>query len=274
MIGGFMLNFSTDLVFGIFDSNVNMKKAPRTDERTVQCHELEFFPEDGKACYIDGSEHIVKRGMILCAKPGQKRFSVLPMKCYYIRLFNKDCREAAILDSFPSCTYAAPEKADFLGGLFLKLGACFIGNTTGISKELHLHSLYYEILYECDKIISPESLLIVSEANADIPVLKAKDYLDAHFRESCTLETLSEKVHLSPNYLHTLFRERLGKTPLDYLTDKRIENAKRLILSGEYSLLEIALDSGFCSQSHFNKVFRQKTGFTPAQYRRDLTSKY
>ena len=58
------------------------------------------------------------------------------------------------------------------------------------------------------------------------------------------------------------------------MTDKRVRRAKRLIAAGERSMLEIALETGFCSQSHFNKVFREATGFTPAAYRRRLLEQY
>ncbi|MBP3397122.1 MAG: helix-turn-helix transcriptional regulator [Clostridia bacterium] len=55
---------------------------------------------------------------------------------------------------------------------------------------------------------------------------------------------------------------------------RRIEQARRLISAGDKSMLEIALELGFCSQSHFNKVFKKETGMTPAAYRRGMLERY
>ncbi len=268
-----MLDPENDFTCGIFDSTVTRKKTERTEERTVGCYELEFFPEAGGVSVVDGAPHEVKRGMLLCARPGQKRWSVLPVKCAYIRLFAAASREAEILSAFPVCAYADPESADLLDGLFLKLGVCFLDRATGEAGALRIHSLFYKLLYECQKAVMRKDASLPANV-ADVPVLQVREYIDEHFKEPCTLEMLAQTVHLSPNYLHTLFRKRLGKTPLEYLTEKRIAYAKRLLLAGKYSLSEIALDAGFCSQSHFSKVFRQKTSCTPTQYLRHLMAEY
>jgi len=59
-------------------------------------------------------------------------------------------------------------------------------------------------------------------------------------------------------------------TPFAYVLKKRIAHAQRFIMAGDKSMLEIALETGFCSQSHFNKAFRAATGTTPVQYRKQL----
>jgi AraC-like DNA-binding protein len=63
-------------------------------------------------------------------------------------------------------------------------------------------------------------------------------------------------------------------TPYAAVTAKRVEQAQRLIAAGDKSMLEIALELGFCSQSHFNKVFKKETGMTPALYRRSVLARY
>jgi AraC family transcriptional regulator len=58
------------------------------------------------------------------------------------------------------------------------------------------------------------------------------------------------------------------------VSERRINKAKKLIASGEKTMSQIALETGFCSQSHFNKVFKEKTGQTPIAYRRALLEQY
>jgi AraC-like DNA-binding protein len=102
----------------------------------------------------------------------------------------------------------------------------------------------------------------------------AREYINEHFTERCSLRDIAEAVNVSPNYLHTAFKEAFGETPYAYVTRKRIEKAKRLIAAGRESMLTIALETGFCSQSHFNKVFKAHTGMTPKEYRNSIVDIY
>ena len=55
---------------------------------------------------------------------------------------------------------------------------------------------------------------------------------------------------------------------------KRIEKAKKLLMLGEKSLIEIALETDFSSQSYFTKIFKEQTGITPAMYQKELSKPY
>ncbi|MCR5847937.1 MAG: AraC family transcriptional regulator [Lachnospiraceae bacterium] len=99
------------------------------------------------------------------------------------------------------------------------------------------------------------------------PILFCLNYIDSHFNEKIILEDIAEKTGLHPCYLATLFKKETGKTFGNYLTEKRIETSKALLSKTDYSFTQIACSLAFCSQSHFTKVFRQHTGFTPKQYR-------
>ena len=60
----------------------------------------------------------------------------------------------------------------------------------------------------------------------------------------------------------------MGKTPHDYLIDRRMSEAMDMLVSTEYELSRIAYECGFGSQSYFNSVFKEKTGLTPREYRK------
>ena len=99
------------------------------------------------------------------------------------------------------------------------------------------------------------------------PVLQCLNYIDSHFNEKIYLENVAAEAGLNPCYLATLFKKETGKTFGNYLTDIRIETAKTLLIKTDYSYSEIAYSLAFCSQSHFTKTFRSRTGYTPRQFR-------
>lgn len=102
------------------------------------------------------------------------------------------------------------------------------------------------------------------------PVMLCLNYIASHFNEQITLGDLSEVTGLHPNYLSSLFKKELGETLREYLTRNRIEVAKSLLSRTDYTFLQISSSLAFYSQSHFIKVFREHTGYTPKQYRQNF----
>lgn len=261
---------------GIFDSRARRGAAHRTEDRRVECFEIEIFSEESGVSHIDGRAYPVKRGMVLCAKPGQIRYSELPIRCNFIRLQPGDELLDPILESMPDVSYVErSEDYESILGLMKKLGGCFVsGSKDDVSIQLlRINALLYETVYRIRREITGGVQLAKEDPHNRI-IAEAYGYIDENFTSHCTLAEIAECVHVSPNYLHTLFKGVTGQTPFEYVTQKRINKAKRLIMAGELTLLEIALACGFCSQSHFNKVFRECTGQTPAAYRKTLADRY
>ncbi len=95
-----------------------------------------------------------------------------------------------------------------------------------------------------------------------------REALNSRFDESPTLVELGRLVGIHPVHLAITFRRHIGCTIGEYLRNCRVEYARRRLSNSDTSLATIALEAGFADQSHFNRVFRRLTGFTPAQYRR------
>ncbi len=100
-------------------------------------------------------------------------------------------------------------------------------------------------------------------------IQKARRYIEERFAQGISLTELAEHVSLSPYYLLRVFRAEVGMPPYTYLESVRIRQAQRLIEAGK-SLVEVALDVGFSSQSHLTHRFKQIIGVTPGQYARQL----
>ena len=269
-----MLHPETDLQSGVFDSAVMRKNQVRSTDRTVTSYELELFHVDSGRSYVNGDGFTSRRGMLLCAKPGQIRHSEFPVRCSFIRLSAAGAaREgiSALLESLPVCTYLSDEESvERLIGSFATLNHRLIASSSSELRELRVNAAFLELFYRVIGLVRGSGT--GTEGGRLHPtVLKAYEYINEHYAEDCSLERLSDAVSMSKNYFHTLFTEQVGKTPYEYVTEKRIEQAKERIVAGERSMYEIALEVGFCSQSHFTKVFRGVTGMTPMEYRRRLS---
>lgn len=96
---------------------------------------------------------------------------------------------------------------------------------------------------------------------------RVDDYLKAHLSEPITLNDMAAAAGLSPMHFAAQFRTTTGYRPHHYLLLCRMEQAKRLIAEAPHSMLDIALEVGFHTQSHFTTVFKRLTGKTPRQWR-------
>ncbi|WP_043930530.1 response regulator [Bacillus sp. EB01] len=101
-------------------------------------------------------------------------------------------------------------------------------------------------------------------------ILKIKHYIIEHSHEDISLEALGNKVGLSPIYISKIFKEKLGVNYIDFLTECRIEKAKKLLNDLEKSIKEITFEVGYHEPNYFSKVFKKATGTSPKEYRTSL----
>ena len=85
-----------------------------------------------------------------------------------------------------------------------------------------------------------------------------------------SLNLLAEEFHLSSQYISQLFKSEIGVNFLTYLTNLRMERAKKLLLSTALPVSEVAEQSGYGDYRVFTKAFKKSEGVTPSQYRRDF----
>lgn len=97
-------------------------------------------------------------------------------------------------------------------------------------------------------------------------------YMQEHLSEDVSLHILSEEFHLNSQYISQLFKNEIGVNFLTYLTNIRMEHAKKMLLSSSLSIAEVSEQSGYGDYRVFTKVFKKSEGITPSQYRRDFLS--
>ena len=112
-----------------------------------------------------------------------------------------------------------------------------------------------------------ESVYTSQDARKMSQLRPAVEYMDCNFDRPLTLADIARAAHLSVSRLAHLFREQMGITLIDYLTNVRINHAKRMLLTTDLNCTRICFEVGYNNQSYFTRTFRQITGMTPRQFR-------
>ena len=111
------------------------------------------------------------------------------------------------------------------------------------------------------------------QVKKDLPaqesVASAVTYISEHFRYPLSLNDLAQHAAVSPFYFTRVFRQETGYTPHQYIINTRIANAKFLLRTTEDSVKDIAIQTGWNSESTFCSAFRKSTGLTPSVYRKN-----
>lgn len=85
--------------------------------------------------------------------------------------------------------------------------------------------------------------------------------------DTLNMERIASSVGLNPSYASTLYNRKMGQTPIQFLTDHRLQYTKFLLATTDRTVLDIAHESGFGSSSRFYATFKKAFGKSPAQLR-------
>ncbi|HEY3516064.1 MAG TPA: AraC family transcriptional regulator [Gammaproteobacteria bacterium] len=99
-------------------------------------------------------------------------------------------------------------------------------------------------------------------------IRKIAAHIESNLGRSLRSGDLAALVRLSPAHFSRTFRNTFGCSPLEYVTQRRMERAQGLMLSTDVPLAQIALDCGLADQAHFSRVFRKVVGECPRAWRR------
>ncbi|WP_159449969.1 AraC family transcriptional regulator [Clostridium massiliodielmoense] len=101
-------------------------------------------------------------------------------------------------------------------------------------------------------------------------VEKAKNYIEKNYTNSLlSVELVSEYVNISPNYLRTLFKNITGESISKYINICRFENAKKLLINTDLTILDISSKVGYSNNNYFYTAFKKTYGISPSQFRRN-----
>ena len=131
-------------------------------------------------------------------------------------------------------------------------------NNTSLLKDF-----VQKLLTEYSQIISS------SKTQEENPLItKVCNYLDQHLQEDISLEQMANIINVSPFYLSKLFKEEKGITFINFISDKRLEKARDLLEHSDLSIKEITSEIGYNDQNYFSRIFKNKYGLSPKEYRK------
>lgn len=144
-------------------------------------------------------------------------------------------------------------------------------------KEINTRATGYETV--CQNLMEILAIHLMRQSNFTAtlsPVLRnstslcasVRRYMDEHYKESITLDMLAQMFHVSKYHMAHLFTETYKISPINYMLSLRIQEAKQLLQTTDYSLSLISRMLGFSSPSYFSQSFRKQTGTSPQEYRR------
>ena len=113
----------------------------------------------------------------------------------------------------------------------------------------------------------------LNQTNVNATLQKAKAYMDKNYAQDLSVGDIAAAVGVSESLIFRLFRSKEKNTPIDYLRNIRIENAKRMLIEDDgLNISDIAVRCGFSESAYFCSVFRKHTGMTPRSYRKRYRS--
>ncbi len=97
-------------------------------------------------------------------------------------------------------------------------------------------------------------------------VLDAIKFIQGNYSHCISIDDVAKSIGVSRSHLYRVFMANIGKSPIDYLTEYRINEACNLLQSGNLSIAEVAISVGFFDQFYFSRVFKKLLGMPPSKY--------
>lgn len=265
-----MLALPKIVSIGIYNSQVAVKNRTVTRKRKTTMFEIEIPIEDGGASHINDEEAPIRPNMIICAKPGQVRYTRVPFKCYYIHM---SINEGDLYDNLMDMpNYIQTDKHKKYLELFKKMLRYY--DTALETDEIILHSLILRLIYD---LINDSQKLQFREkvkSNNYSVVERVMNYVQENLASDLSLKRIAAYAGFSPVYFHNCFKASTGLTFREYVEEQRIKKAANMLITTDYTLTEIAYECGFSSQSYFSYAFKRKKKVTPREYAKEIFQRY
>jgi len=236
-------------------------------------HMLIYMNSDGGSLVYQGGIYEIQKGVLCLVSAGCQHYTMPEDPQTYTRsklFLPEDAfqRMSIYLESekpirrclTQSVVYARipPELWDTVDALYLSLSQSYEHG-----EELFRHSSLFQLI---------GYLETYAEETGHNPVGFAAvvmAYIHGHILEDITIDDICAHVHMSKFHFCRKFKEMTGMTVMDYILKTRIMQAKNMLVRGDLSVGQVGENCGFSSLSYFSRVFREHTGMSPLQYRKN-----
>lgn len=237
---------------------------------------------------VDGVPTVACKGMVACARPGDVCTITNDRGLQSLELiFERDFLLSFFSDPhfLDSIAYLSPQRTSPYLMLDEALYNRIVGLYDSLLLELHgsgrtltsaqpqgqhlLRAMLYEVLMLLQRATPVENvaaLMVGSDTGSD-RVSRFRQLVDEHYLTESGVEFYANRLCVSSNYLNRLVRLALGQSTKQYIQNRRIEEAKRLLRYTDLPVSNIADRLGFDTASYFVRAFSRQTGTTPLQFR-------
>ena len=107
----------------------------------------------------------------------------------------------------------------------------------------------------------------LEEEGVDVELVALCDINEDNFNREITVSEIAATLCVDPAYLTRRFTQKYGLSPKEYIVEKRIAHAKRLLMETDATVKEISVSVGYADQLYFSRIFKKKEGVSPQAYR-------
>lgn len=257
---------------------VAVARVTGVDDNMVRPHRHDhleiYLLEEGRRDHLSGGEvHRMRAPEVITFPPGDEHFSWSPPGLPFRRVV----------------VYARPEAVLYPHALEQVSRAARVVRPTEAGLAA-VRALVDQLLYTQEELgersqdemrLQLTQLLLLLRRQQDVDaataaretrIVRVVRHLHEHYREHVDLSELAEAFFVSRHHLSREFRRHTGTTVISYVNDLRVDQARRLLVETERPIGRIAEEVGFTTVTHFNRVFRERTGRTPRSIRAERPS--
>ena len=261
----------------------------RRDERLVKDYEFDLYLGGERDVFVDGRHYHLSEGYIYFKRPSETVAGWGDYNMYMLSLDfsgdsslspasyyrNRSGKAQTICDfenlsSLPSVFFAYHSKE--MVELYERIISCTYPST----EDAELERIYVEellFLIFADAARSRRESMEARPPSSAEHIKRACAFINRHYSEDITVDTIAESVTLNKNYLIRLFKREMGTTPMKYLLETRLYFARDLLLQTDETVSGIAERCGFNTASYFIKCFRERFSESPTAYKRTRLEK-
>lgn len=255
--------------------------------RIVRFYEIQFITGGAGKMVIDDKHYELHKGDLFFRKPGMKIKSIAGFYSYNVcfdPVWNESrqhCYHSGIpfwasdehsmlpddgyFDDLPQIYNTA--RFDELDPLFADIIQSYLADPQ--TNQPRMRAALLNIMKIIDEELDgiPYIPLEKQDANQYYErVMSCKHYIDEHLDRRLSLETLASEFGSSPSFFSRIFKKTLGITPIEYINDSRLTQARELFITTQMNIEQVAAACGFDNISHFYRLFKRRFQITPALF--------
>lgn len=257
----------------LYSGFLNTNEDWQENEHSHDFTEILFILKGHGTVYVNDEEREITGGDIIIYNAHARHYEVSdaqnPLEAQFIA-FDK----LEITDLLPNCLL--PPHYDFLyhtGDMYEIFRNYFQTITDETSGK---EQFFIEIAQNASRTLVMYLFRLINRVRGTSDILEkskaltaALRYINEHFTEDINLALIAEKCFVNKYHLAHLFSKYQNITVGKYLFNKRMEEAKRLLLFSAFTVADVAQNAGFSDSSYFCRVFKKETGLTPRQFRKN-----